>query len=131
MALLKEKQRDPGLLWSETVSFDEFVAGFLHWRENTSTSPSGRHLGVYCALITAHCNNSGEFWDIDPDTALTTQEKAQAILEIIHGLAAAAARQGFYLRRWTKVVNVMIYKKAGCIKLDKLRVIHLFKLTST
>jgi hypothetical protein len=79
------------------------------------------------ALITAHCNNSGEFWDINPDTALTTQEKAQAILEIIHGLAATAAHHCFYLRRWTKVVNVMIYKKAGCIELDKLRVIHLFE----
>jgi hypothetical protein len=73
MALLQEKQRDPSLLWSETISFDEVVAGFLHWRENTPTSPSGRHLGVYRALITAHRNHSGEFWDIDPGTALTTQ----------------------------------------------------------
>jgi hypothetical protein len=47
MALLQEKQQDPGLLWSVMVSFDEFIAGFLHWRESTSTSPSGRHLGVY------------------------------------------------------------------------------------
>jgi hypothetical protein len=52
---------------------------------------------------------------------------AEAILETIHGLAAMAARQGFYIRRWTKVVNVMIYNKAGYIELDKLRVIHLFE----
>ena len=38
-----------------------------------------------------------------------------------------ALRHGFYLSRWTQVVNVMIYKKPGCIKLDKLRVIHLFE----
>jgi hypothetical protein len=52
---------------------------------------------------------------------------AEQILGLIHGLAASAARHGFYLRRWVNVVNVMIYKKPGCIELDKLRVIHLFE----
>jgi hypothetical protein len=52
---------------------------------------------------------------------------AEQILELIHDLASAAARQGFYLRRWINVVNVIIYKKPGCIELDWLRVIHLFE----
>jgi hypothetical protein len=52
---------------------------------------------------------------------------AAQILQMVHGLAAAAACHGFFLRRWLQVVNVMIYKKPGCVELDKLRVIHLFE----
>jgi hypothetical protein len=127
--LLGERQQDISQPWSEMVSFDEFISGLLHWKEKTSTSPSGRHLGLYRALVTAHCNSSGEFHDFDPNNTykLTTQEMAEQILGVIHGLDASAARQGFYLRRWVNVVNVMIYKKPGCIELDKLRVIHLFE----
>jgi hypothetical protein len=111
MELLQARQRDPGTKWFEGVSFDEFISGLLHWNERTSTSPSGRYLGLYKALITSYCNWSGEFTTIpeDDDSDLTTQERAEQILELIHGLAAAAARQGFYLqRRWLHVVNVMI-----------------------
>jgi hypothetical protein len=127
--ILRERQQDPSRPWSEVVSFDEFVYGLLHWKEKTSTSPSGRHLGLYRALVTAHWNSSGEFWDFDPnsESELTTQEMAEQILELIHGLASAAASQGFYSRRWINVVNVMIDKKPGCIELDRLRVIHLFE----
>jgi hypothetical protein len=38
-----------------------------------------------------------------------------------------AATRGFYLRCWIQVINIMIYKKPGVIKLDKLRIIHLFE----
>jgi hypothetical protein len=55
------------------------------------------------------------------------QNQAEQILRVIHGLASKAAQLGFYLRRWLHVVNVMIYKKADCQELDRLRVIHLFE----
>jgi hypothetical protein len=58
---------------------------------------------------------------------MPTKYKAKHILGLIHGLATTAARLGFYLHRWTKVVNVMIYKEPGNYNLDKLRVIHLLE----
>jgi hypothetical protein len=51
----------------------------------------------------------------------------EQILTMIHGLATLAARLGFLLHQWIQVVNIMIYKKPGCVKLDKLRVIPLFE----
>ena len=128
--ILRERATATGARWDPETSFDEFISGLLHWREATATSPSGRHLGVYRALTTAHCNSSGEFGTADQELDLdapTIQEQATEILRAIHGLANSAAVGGFYLRRWTQVVNVMIYKKPGCIELDKLRVIHLFE----
>jgi hypothetical protein len=59
---------------------------------------------------------------------MPTKYKAQGILELVHGLATIATRLlGFYLQRWTRVINVMIYKEPGNYNLDKLRVIHLFE----
>jgi hypothetical protein len=34
----------------ENVTFEEFVQGFIAWRERTTTSPSNRHLGHYKLL---------------------------------------------------------------------------------
>jgi hypothetical protein len=89
-------------------------------------SPSGQHLGIYKTLVTVHINSSGEFADNSADD-LTTLSKAGQILGLIHGLETTAARLGFYLRRWTKVINVMIHKEPGNYNLEKLRVIHLFE----
>lgn len=33
------------------ITVDEYHKGFRSWRETTSTSPSGRHLGIYKALL--------------------------------------------------------------------------------
>jgi hypothetical protein len=110
MELLRERHKDQIVSWSEIVSFDEFIAGFLHWNEQTSTSPSGRHLGLCGALVTAYCNSSGEFTDQSDTYEATTKEMAVQMLCMIHGLASSAARHGFYLYHWVHIVNVMIYK---------------------
>jgi hypothetical protein len=78
-------------------------------------------------LVTAYCNQRGEFSDLSADIQTSTQEMAEQILRMTHGLAAVVASHGFFLHRWIQVVNVMIYKKPGCVELDKLRVIHLFE----
>jgi hypothetical protein len=57
MELLRERHKAQILSWSKIVSFEEFITGFLHWNEQTSTSPSGRHLGLYGALVAAYCNS--------------------------------------------------------------------------
>jgi hypothetical protein len=111
MDLLRERHKANTDRWSNEDSFDEFISGLLHWNEKTSTSPSGRHLGLYGALVTAYCNSSGEFSKMRPGDDNTPQEMAEQVLKMVHGLAAFAAKYGFFLHRWIQVVNVMIYKK--------------------
>ena len=78
------------------ITFDDFTSGLLHWRESTSMSLSGRHLGVYKSLLTSYIDSGGEF-NYTPDPNDTTiKHMAQSILEVIHGLATKAASQGFY-----------------------------------
>jgi hypothetical protein len=127
--ILKEEAQKSHPKWSPQLTFDTFLSGLLHWDERTSTSPSGRHLGLYKSLVTAHIDSGGDFRtdvpDDDQDTSI--QDMASRILHLIHGLASLACLHGFYLDRWSTVVNVMIYKKPGVLELDKLRVIHLFE----
>jgi endonuclease/exonuclease/phosphatase family metal-dependent hydrolase len=126
MTILNEASLHPPPHWPAAITFDDFIKGFLKWKESTSTSPSGRHLGIYKTLVTVYLNSSGEFDAVD-DGSQATKYKAEGILGLIYGLATTAARLGFYLQRWTKVINVMIYKEPGNFNLDKLRVIHLFE----
>jgi hypothetical protein len=111
MNLLRERHEAYPGRWLDEVSFDEFISGLLHWNEKTLTSPSGRHLGLYGALVTAYCNSSGEFSKMRPGDDNTPQEMAEQELMMIHGLAASTAKYGFFLHQWIQVVNVMIYKK--------------------
>jgi hypothetical protein len=127
--ILREEANKSHPKWSEQLNFDTFLSGLLKWNERTSTSPSGRHLGLYKSLVTAHIDSGGDFRadlpDDDEDTSI--QDMATLILQVIHGLASLSCLHGFYLDRWSIVVNVMIYKKPGVLELDKLRVIHLFE----
>jgi hypothetical protein len=98
-----------------------YILGFLIPKFST-TSPSGRHLGLYKSLVTAHCDSGGEFDGASDKYSLSTKRKATLILQAIHRLAITVAERGLYLTRWIYVINVMIYKKIGV-----LRVIHLFE----
>jgi hypothetical protein len=33
------------------ISEEDFISGFKKWKESTSTSPSGQHLGHYKAIV--------------------------------------------------------------------------------
>ena len=86
------------------ISEEELCRGFKSWREATTTSPSGRHLGHYKALIQ------------DP-TLLSFQLKFLNI----------AIQSGISIPRWSNAVNVLIEKDPGKPRINRLRIIHLFE----
>ena len=87
------------------ISEADVCKGFKNWKETTCTSPSGRHLGHYKAIIQ------------DPNLLNCFTKFLNITLE--HGLVT--------LRRWCNTVNIMIEKDIGHPKLTRLRIIHLFK----
>ena len=88
-----------------TKFIDEDIhRGFSQWKEQTSTSPSGRHLGHYKALI-------------QHDTLLACMTKfLQLVID-----------NGLVIHRWCNAVNIMIEKDKGTPKITRLRIIHLFE----
>ena len=78
--------------------------GFGRWREATSTSPSGRHLGHYKAIV-------------QDDTLLLCLTK---FIDLV-------VKRGIALSRWKNAINVMLEKDDGCPRINRLRIIHLFE----
>ena len=89
---------------STSIEAADVKRGFGRWREQTSTSPSGRHLGHYRAVI-------------QDDTLLRCLTK---FLDI-------AVQWGISISRWQYAINVMLEKDAGCPRINRLRIIHLFE----
>ncbi|KAI2498581.1 hypothetical protein MHU86_15925 [Fragilaria crotonensis] len=86
------------------ISESEIIRGFKTWPESTSTSPSGRHLGHYKAII-------------QHPVLLTCFSKFMNI----------AVARGIAVPRWCHATNVLIEKDPGIPKLNRLRIIHLFE----
>jgi hypothetical protein len=83
---------------------DNVTYGFKSWKEATSTSPSGRHLGQYKALV--------------QDPILLGALTQFMNLTIQHGISVA---------RWCNATNVLLEKDPGTPCINRLRIIHLFK----
>ena len=86
------------------ISNANVCKGFSKWKETTSTSPSGRHLGHYKALIQ------------DKNLLNCFTKFLNILLE--HRLT---------LKQWCNAVNIMIEKDIGKPKLTRLCIIHLFE----
>jgi hypothetical protein len=96
------------------LSSDDVSKGFRRWKERTSTSPSGCHLGL--RRIPANPCNDEEM-----------DKKRQKILELQTLIINIPLHMGFSPTRWQTIVNAMLEKSPGNPLLHKLRVIHILE----
>ncbi|KAI2499411.1 hypothetical protein MHU86_15056 [Fragilaria crotonensis] len=89
---------------STEVKEDDVKYGFGKWKESTSTSPSGRHLGHYKAIVRDEC-----------------------LLKCMTQFLHVVINRGITMTRWCNAVSIMIEKDAGVPKITRLRIIHLFE----
>ena len=89
---------------SPTITTSDFTQAIKKVRERTSSSKSGRHYGLYKALV-----NQPLFVD--------------RVVRLIN----VCSEYHILLPRWKKIVQVMICKSPGNFHLDKLRVIQLLE----
>jgi hypothetical protein len=94
----------------------DLESGYKVWKERTTTSPSGLHLGHY-RTIAKHDNSNH-------DESLSVKDM---ILEIESLKANIALAHRYVFKRWEKVINLMLKKVTGFPKMDRLRVIHIFE----
>jgi hypothetical protein len=101
---------------SVQITSSDFKSFFRKWKETTSTSPSGKHLGHYKALLSPSVAYDEKLAPI-----------ADRIIDSHVTLLNIAATHGNPYARWLSIVSVMIEKKPGNYLLHKLRTIHLFE----
>ena len=83
---------------------EQLKEGFNLWPERTSTSPEGRHLGLY------------KSWLFKKRTA-QPKEEVPNFFGIILKIIQVAITASIPLRRWTTVHNIFIRKEPGNMKI--------------
>jgi hypothetical protein len=114
--LKKLKRLTPEGTINHHVTATEVEAVYRKWRESTSTSPSGLHLGHEKALFRFESKYGPE----EPKLSCRMFEMKAAFLN-------AAIEHGIVYERWKTVVNALIEKIPGMPMINKLRVIHLIE----
>jgi hypothetical protein len=102
------------------ITVHEFLGKFKSWNEKTFTSPSGRHLGLYKALV-AHLHFK------DPDEAAELEATCKLLTQVHVNLINYCLKFRCSLKRWQQIINAMILKSAGDYHIHRLRIIHLYE----
>ena len=97
------------------ISKEDLIDGFRKWREETSTSPSNRHLGIYKILTQK---------DHKDEEEEGLQDYFASIFADVINLAVDA---GVVLPRWCKVNSVLIPKDEGSSRIHRFRTINLYE----
>jgi hypothetical protein len=95
---------------------EEFKGRFRVWRESTSTSPSGRHLGHYKAFVVTIDRS------LDEEKREELRNIQEAITDCYVHIINYAIKHRYLLERWKTIVNMMIYKEPGNVKIHRLQV---------
>ena len=106
---------------SKYLSAENSMKKMKSWKEKTSTSPSGRHLGHYKALVSIIDRS------LEKDKITDLKSIQTDIIKCYVGLINYCVRHCYCLKRWKTIVNMMIYKVPGNVEIHRLRVIHLYK----
>ena len=106
---------------SNTISVSDFTGKMKVWKETTSTSPSGIHLGHYKALLAK--NHHPE----DSDESNAIQDCQQQIIQLRCNILNLCIAHHYCLNRWKTVASVLLEKDPGIPKIHRIRIIHLYE----
>ena len=119
--LIKHLQKRTTTTLEGTITAEEVLHKLQNWKETTTTSPSGIHLGHYhCMWKDPHLSPDDPCRDI-----ISNQQKM--LLRVTVSLMNYALKFGYTYERWTKIVNVMLQKDPGNPRIHRLRVIHIYE----
>ena len=112
-----------------TISEEEYVGKLKVWKESTSTSPSGLHLGHYKALMARH-----HYSDVDdkqdPEVVANCDElnyMQTSLLRLHVQLLNYALERGYANTRWRTAHNTLLFKDPDNFRIHRTRVIHIYE----
>ena len=119
---------------TDTISDEEFIGKLKVWKESTTTSPSGVHLGHYKSLISRHVYShiGNDNVETEGGTKLTDLRDEmnhiqQSIRRLHLQLINYALSRGYSYCRWQQIANTILFKEKNNIKIHRTRVIHLYE----
>jgi hypothetical protein len=118
-AVLKQIQNTRLPVFQSDILKEDVDNAIRKWREETTTSPSGRHLGHYKSLQAA----DGILQDPTDPTIPIGDQIMQAHVDLLNIIVQSS----YSLIRWRKIDSMMLEKIPGTPRIDKLRVIHIYE----
>jgi len=106
------------------------VASFRKWPERTSTSLSGRHLGIYKLLSkdtqrSQQCKKKVPHQPPTPSQPKPPEYDGKNVLKLIHQLLSMAVQHCHTYNQWRTIWNLFLEKEIGVPKITKLRTLHI------
>jgi len=117
----------PSEVTTAPLDTEALIKGFKLWPERTSTSPSGRHLGIYKSLakhFPPPKDPSNPEPPMDPPDPL---QSGNGILKLIIMMMDLAVTHTHTYDRWKTIWTLLLEKDIGDPKIDRLCMIHLYK----
>ncbi|OEU09351.1 hypothetical protein FRACYDRAFT_248200 [Fragilariopsis cylindrus CCMP1102] len=102
------------------ITTEKMMNKYKRWKERTSTSPSGRHLGHYHALFRPLKAKN------DKDRERLEGIRSD-ITEMHAGMLQTAYDNEHVYSRWEYILTCMLAKEPGIPRIHRLRVIHLYE----
>ena len=106
---------------------------YKNWKEKTATSPSGRHLGHFHALLKPDGidrrkkrDQHGESDENEGDDE-TGKDPAELIWKIHAEMLHIVVRWEYIPKQWKRVLTLMLEKKLGEPKIHRLRPINIYE----
>jgi hypothetical protein len=102
------------------ITKEKMMDKYTRWKERTSTSPSGRHLGHFHALFRPLKAKDDEDRD-------RLEGKRTDIIELHANMLQTAYENEHVYQRWEYILTCMLGKDSGIPRIHRLRVIHLYE----
>jgi len=122
---LRDKTVDPEVQ-RHPINYEELQNGIKKWPEKTTTSPSGRHLGIYKSLQ-RHTVKKEDQPELPPNVPPPILTQGRDVLYLIFDIMNLALQHTHTLQRWKKVWTMFIEKDLGNPDLNLLRCIMIFE----
>lgn len=97
-----------------TILPNDIVQGFHKWSEETTTSPSGRHLELYKILL-------------QKNQACEEHDYQTTFAELFTGIINIYLTNNHILKRWSTAHTVLIPKDAGSRKVHRFRNLQIYE----
>ena len=108
------------------INTSKVFGWFKNWKIDTSTSPSGMHLGLWesaLGVVFPNKRTASEEDDPGPETPTDNED----ILQWVTTYLELVRITGTIPTRWQKTVNLMLEKIPGKPFLNKIRIIHILE----
>jgi hypothetical protein len=102
------------------ITAEKMMTKYKGWKERTSTSPSGRHLGHFHALFRPMKAK-------DKEDRERLEWIRQEIIDLHAIMLQTAYNNEHVYKRWEYILTCMLGKDSGIPRIHRLRVIHLYE----